>query len=518
LISIQTALLVGLGFLVASLLVVLLTPAYRARTVRLTTARVRASLPATEQELKADKDRIRAENALRVHRLEQQLEQFKFGSARQLVEVSRRDGIINTLTADVAQLKSDLEAAQNARNVLEHTIADRLPRVEQRLIEAKKLLFQRDREVATIGEEAQRTQRALVESVQINAQQRAEIDRLTMALETRGALNRGGLSDPAFDTEVAMKSEIEALRARTRDQASLIERLQGGAGAAGENALGSGAATPIPEVVRMQRELLLTESIVKQPIDLSGPSLDQQASHEVEIRQRDQRLEDQAREIATLKASLATYAEEAAGVSERGSSIKDSRIAMKSRISGLQVQTEGQAETIRKLRAEISGLNEQLARQAQHFMEEMRRLGAGTLPAAGSARRTAPPTDRKAVSLTQRITDAKPELSLGVNAVSRPVLVKSDTAPPAAPAAAPAETAEPEQSSTVVAVSDTVETDAVAFAKDEQSDVGTSDATQADVAEEAADAAAAAKAEPTPARPAVARPRLIDRLTDYGKA
>ena len=514
-ISIQTALLVGLGFLVASLLVVLLTPAYRARTVRLTTARVRASLPVTEQELKADKDRMRAENALRVHRLEQQLEQFKFGSARQLVEVSRRDGIINTLNGEVAQAKSDLEAAQNARNVLEHTIADRLPRVEQRLIEAKKLLFQRDREVAAIAEEAQRTQRALVEAMQINAQQRAGIDRLTMALETRGSLNRGALSDPAFDTEVAMKSEIAALRARARDQASLIERLQGSAGAAGGNAAGSGAATPIPEVVRMQRELMSSESIGRQTIDLSGPSLDQQLQHEVAIRQRDQRLEDQAREIATLRASLAAYAEDAAGSNERGSSIKDSRIAMKSRISGLQVQTDGQAETIRKLRAETSGLNEQLARQAQHFMEEMRRLGAGTLPAAGSARRAAAPTDRKAIPLTQRITDAKPELSLGVNAVSRPVLVRSGTATAPVPVTVPpAETPGSEQPSEVTVASENAGTDAVAFANDGQSDGGNPEATHADVASETAEGSV----EPGPARPAVARPRLIDRLTDYGKA
>ena len=508
-ISIQTALLVGLGFLVASLLVVLLTPAYRARTVRLTTARVRASLPVTEQELKADKDRMRAENALRVHRLEQQLEQFKFGSARQLVEVSRRDGIINTLNGEVAQAKSDLEAAQNARNVLEHTIADRLPRVEQRLIEAKKLLFQRDREVAAIAEEAQRTQRALVESMQINAQQRAGIDRLTMALETRGSLNRGALSDPAFDTEVAMKSEIAALRARARDQASLIERLQGSAGAAGGNAAGS-SATPIPEVVRMQRELMSSESIGRQTID-------QQLQHEVEIRQRDQRLEDQAREIAILKASLAAYAEDAAGSSERGSSIKDSRIAMKSRISGLQVQTDGQAEAIRKLRAETSGLNEQLARQAQHFMEEIRRLGAGTLPAAGSARRAAAPTDRKAIPLTQRITEAKPELSLGVNAVSRPVLVRSGTATAPVPVPAivpPAETPVSEQPSAVTVASEKAGTDAVAFANDGQSDGGNLDATHADVAGETVESSV----EPGPARPAVARPRLIDRLTDYGKA
>ncbi len=512
-ISNQTALLVVLGFLVASLLVVLLTPAYRSRTVRLTTARVRASLPTTEQELKADKDRIRAENALRVHRLEQQLHQFKFGSARQLIEVSRRDGIINTLTSQTEQLASDLEAAQNARNVLEHTIADRLPRVEQRLIEAKKLLFQRDRDVATIGDDAARTQRALVESVQINAQQRAEIDRLTMVLETRGAMNRGGLSDPAFDVEVAMKSEIEALRARARDQASLIERLQSGdRGAAGGNSIGSHIAPPIPEVVRLQRELMLTEAVNK-PVELSGANNERES----ELRRLNQFIDDQAREISSLKASLASYTDESAGVGERGASIKDSRIAMKSRLSGLQVQTESQAEAIRKLRAELAGLNEQLARQAQHFMEEMRRLGAGTLPASGSSRPSASASVRRAITLTQRITDAKPELALGVGGVSRPVLVKSDAvaapAPTPVPVAAPASVPPADAAEPMATASDK---DIVDFVSDEQSDGAAAIVTPAE-----GDVSAASEADETDGasdRPAVARSRLLDRLTDYGKA
>ncbi len=527
-ISIQTALLVGLGFLVASLFVVLLTPAYRSRTVRLTTERVRASLPTTEQELKADKDRIRAENALRVHRLEQQLDQFKFGSARQLIEVSRRDGIINTLNGQVEQLTTDIDAAQNARTVLEHTIADRLPRVEQRLIEAKKLLFQRDRDISALTEDASRTQRALVEAVQINAQQRVEIDRLNMVLETRGALNRGGLSDPAFDAELAMKSEIEALRARSRDQAALIERMQSGEKSAPvEHVTGSSASTQIPEVVRMQRELMLTETGGRSASDGLGIAPQERFELESELRLRDQRIDDQKQEIARLKATLQSYTEEpsnGAG-SDRGSIIKDSKIAMKSRLSGLQVQTEGQAETIAKLRTELAAANEQLARQAQHFMEEMRRLGAGTLPASGSARRSASAVERRVPSLTQRITEAKPELVLGVNGISRPVLVKSDAAPvavtPPAPAASVQKPDEPKpeiaaETVTVAVDNEAGDKDIVEFVKDELTDTAASGVAPSDAAEPSASQPAEAEAAAT--RPAAPRPRLIDRLSDYGKA
>ena len=506
-ISIQTALLVGLGFLIASLLVVLLTPAYRSRTVRLTAERIRASLPVTEQELKADKDRIRAENAMRVHRLEQQLDQFKFGSARQLVEVSRRDGTINTLTGQIEQLKTEFDAAQNARNVLEQTIADRLPRVEQRLIEAKKLLFQRDRDIAALNDDAARTQRALVEAVQINAQQRAEIDRLTMVLETRGAQNRDGLSDPTFDAELAMKSEIEALRARGRDQASLIDRLRGGATGDGPAATSAtDISSPIPEVVRMQRGLLTSDVGGKASPDVAAEVREQQHLYEVELRQRDQKIEDQTQEIARLTAALGAYQDDAAG-GARASSIKDSKIAMKSRLSALQVQTEGQAETIRKLRSEVASSNERLARQAQHFMEEMRRLGAGTLPATGASRRP-PTTAAERRSLTQRITEAKPDLALGLNGANRPVLVKSDAA-----AAVPT----PAPTPTLVQPAD--EPKPIGAAKEETADIAAAvaPAPEPEPPQSSASQPSAPEAAATVNRPAAARPRLLDRITDYGK-
>lgn len=500
-ISIQTAMFVALGFFIASLLVVLLTPAYRARTVRLTSERVRAALPTTEAELRADKDRIRADNALRIHRLETELEQYKFDAARQLIEVGRRDGQINALTSSLDVSRAEMETALNARNVLEQTIADRLPKVEQRLIEAKKLLFQRDREIANLAQDAERTQRALVEAVQINAQQRSEIERLNMVVDTRAAQNRDGLADPAFDAELALRSEIEALRSRTRDQASLLERLQGGEGTNATNTPDEDDAA-LPEVVRLQRDLVRAETALKALNDAASAGQVDQSRYDTDVRARDQKIEDQAQEIARLAAALAIYEAGPEAGAERGLSIKDSKIAMKSRLSSLQVQTTAQAETIRKLRAEVAASNEKLARQAQHFMEQMRRLGAGTLPASAQLRRPASIAERR--TLTQRISEAKPELAHGVHAVNRPVLVKSEPAAPPAP--------KPE---VVKAEAVTVEEAPVVNA----SSGGTNGANSHDEPKAAVEPTAIpASDEGDIVRPAVAvRPRLMDRITDYGK-
>jgi hypothetical protein len=440
-ITIQSILLVLLGLLIASLVVLLWAPAYRARIARLTADRVRTSLPLTEAEVRADRDRIRAENAIRVHKLQVLLEQGRLTGARQSIELNRRDGVINTLQSQVERLNSENEEARNARHVLEQTIADRVPRVEQRLTEAKKLLDQRDRDITALTSEATKTMRALDEALQINTQQRQDLERANTVLSTRAAQNRDGLSDPKFDAEVALTSEIEALRARARDQGALIARLQGieyEAHNAGSNSgsnsgsnvtpIGSAAAlnsskAGASEIERLHREIAALEQQLKHTRSPGGDSLGapERAKLDAELALRSQRIEDQAIEIAQLKGSLAAYKSDDPNT-ERSISLRDSKIALKARLGSLQAQTDAQVETIRKLRAELAASNERMARQAQHFMDEMRRLGAGTLPTSAPAS----PADRRQQaqgpapkrSLASRITEAKPELAVPLSVVA----------------------------------------------------------------------------------------------------
>jgi hypothetical protein len=142
-------------------------------------------MPITEAEIRADKDRIRAEYALLVHKLETKLEETNHAAARQLIELNRRDAVISALESDGAKAKTALEEHENARRVLEQTIVDRLPKVEHRLAEAKKLLFQRDREVTDLSRTSEKQGRALEEATQINKQQADELHRLNAALTTR---------------------------------------------------------------------------------------------------------------------------------------------------------------------------------------------------------------------------------------------------------------------------------------------------------------------------------------------
>src|SRR5262245_175247 len=380
--------LVALGFLGASLLGLLVASAFWSRAVRLTTTRIKESMPVSEPEIKADRDRLRAEYAIKVHKLEMQLDTARLERARQLIEINRREASISTLETDVVQLKADLEENQNARRVLEQTVADKLPRVEARLNEAKRLLFNRDREIAELTAGARRHKSALEEASSINAQQNAQIERLTTAVTTRGGRGRQAVADAGPEGEVALRAEIEQLRGKAREQAMLIDRLQRGLGrgyAVSASGNGTGAEG---EVTGAQRKISEAEDVIGAVRAATAEGGADGAVYEREIRALKANVQDQAGEIARLKAALAAF--EQGGQS---GGLKDSRIALKARLGSAQALVDQQTATIGKLRAELAATHERLARQAAHFMGEMRRIGstqsaAARRPMRGEERRT----------------------------------------------------------------------------------------------------------------------------------
>lgn len=431
-VSIQNVMLVALGFLLATFVVVMIAPAYRNRAVRLTTEAIKRAMPLTEAEIRADKDRLRAEYAISIHRLEMKLEEANLGAARQMVEINRRDANISRLEGDIGRLSTSLEELENARRVLEQTITDRLPKVESRLGEAKKMLFQRDREISILSTSAQKQTSALDEMTQITTQQRDEIHRLNAALATRAARNRESLGDSRFDGEVALRSEIEALRAKNRDQAAQLSKLQAQlarrGGLPGEPAdrrdLNSGGHESETELKRMAAALAEAEAKLSLA---TGPSA-ATAALEREIEAIKAKAGEQASEIARLKASLAAY--EGAGKRADG----DDRLKLKAELAALRVEADEQRQTIERLRAEVAAANERMARQSSHYRDEIRRLGVGTLPVASDARALADqPAERR--SLAKRISEPRAPRSGTADSnagAERPVATRIETAKPLA--------------------------------------------------------------------------------------
>jgi hypothetical protein len=110
---------------------------------------------------------------------------------------------------------------------------------------------------------------------------------------------------------------------------------------------------------------------------------------ERELRGLRAKIDDQTGEIARLKAALEVFEQR-----ETADGAKPSKTALRARLGSAQAQADQQAGTISQLRVELAAANERLARQAAHFMKEMRRLGGGAQPTTG--RRAARGAERHA--------------------------------------------------------------------------------------------------------------------------
>jgi chromosome segregation ATPase len=404
--TIQYTMLVLLGFLLATLIALLLAPAFWNRAVRLTSDRVRRGLPASEAEIRADKDQLRAQYAMRVNRLEKKIEEAMLSTARQKIELNRRDAGIATLETQISRQRSALEEHENARTVLEQTVAERVPAIEAKLGEARKLLMLRDKEIAALNQAARRQHEAMEDARAINQRQASEIERLKSQVLAYDAQTRRGLRDADVEGELALRSELDALRARVRDQMELIDRLNSEVSQHRSNAavpplaIGTGLsdfasvegeATAL--VAQLQAELQSVRAQLQEA--KARPSSESDASSRPppgpaeELRALKALTDEQESEIVQLRAELQTIAGAGEGSSRGMPSLRDNRVAMKARINGLEAKLAQQTTTIDRLRAELAAANERAARQGAQFMEEMRQLGVGTHATRGRSARNA---------------------------------------------------------------------------------------------------------------------------------
>jgi len=363
-ITIQSGMLIALGFLAAALFGLLVAPAFWRRAVRLTTRRIKDTMPLSEMEIAADRDRIRAEYAIKMHKLETLVEQVRLAGARQQIEINRRDARVNMLEADLERLQASYEEVQNAKRVLEQTIAERLPRVESRLTEAKKVLHAREREVGELTRTTEKQIQALATAGSLNAEQKSEIERLKDIVSSYELRPGGG--------QAGARAELEALRAKAREQAQLLARMQNSAGRRAGALLGA---------------------------DSSGAGAEN-ADAELQLTALRAKNEDQNAEIARLNAAIAVFEKSADG--EMLGSIRESRLALKARVQSLEALSVQQAEIVAKLRNELAASNERLAQQAAHFTGELKRLGTGGGTAQTRRRGVAAPRP----SLAERVAQA----------------------------------------------------------------------------------------------------------------
>src|ERR1700726_2715258 len=119
---IEPIMFVGIGFLVAGLLVIGVIPLVHARAERLTTRRLEALTPLSMAEIQADKDQLRAEFAMSTRRLEMTVEQLKARSTSQFGELGRKSDAIGRLKGDIDEKIAVIQALEAHQKALENHI------------------------------------------------------------------------------------------------------------------------------------------------------------------------------------------------------------------------------------------------------------------------------------------------------------------------------------------------------------------------------------------------------------
>ncbi len=115
---IEPIMFIGIGFLVAGLLVIGVIPLVHARAVRLTRRRLEAVTPMSLAEIQAEKDQLRAEFAMTTRRLEMSVEQMKAKTTTQLAEIGKKSEAVGRLRIELNEKTEAMYALEASEKQL----------------------------------------------------------------------------------------------------------------------------------------------------------------------------------------------------------------------------------------------------------------------------------------------------------------------------------------------------------------------------------------------------------------
>ena len=150
----QSSLIFVLGFLSAGFIALIVAPMVWRRAVALTRRRIEASIPLSQSEIQADKDRLRAEFAMATRRLEINFKNFREKSAAQIVEINRNREELKQLMVERSERHealAKLEAQAGGIRAELRKREDELQILTGKLEQAENLLQQRDTEIEKLG-------------------------------------------------------------------------------------------------------------------------------------------------------------------------------------------------------------------------------------------------------------------------------------------------------------------------------------------------------------------------------
>ncbi|ESY88676.1 hypothetical protein X739_02635 [Mesorhizobium sp. LNHC220B00] len=238
---VQSVLFFALGFLCAGFLALMVAPAVWRRAVALTRRRIEASIPLTQAEIQADKDRIRAEYAMTTRRLEINVKTLREKAAEQLVEINRGREALKALAVErtdknhaLAELGAKNEALRQREEEL-HELSERLKeterKLERRALDFEKLEHMYDdasfasssRQIELVARESELQK--LASDISLLRGQRKEADRRSQEIAAESKAARDALK--AEKKRVAeLDKKVERLLAALADREDKLDRRE----------------------------------------------------------------------------------------------------------------------------------------------------------------------------------------------------------------------------------------------------------------------------------------------------
>src|ERR1700730_13117665 len=215
----------ALGFLLGCLIALMLAPPLWNRAVRLTTRKIEATMPMSLADIQADKDQLRAEFAIDLRKVEVALDKAKEKATRELIEANKRRVEIAVVNTDLAAAKAQLQENENANRVLQQTIKRRLPDLDSRLKAAKKALAELESVNAELRTKVDSQSEAFKTARTTLHNQRSDIERLRVALESGSGAGVRGLGKADART-LAESQRLSAELSKTQEE---LERAKTGA-------------------------------------------------------------------------------------------------------------------------------------------------------------------------------------------------------------------------------------------------------------------------------------------------
>ncbi|MER8907031.1 hypothetical protein NKH99_05020 [Mesorhizobium sp. M0854] len=238
---VQSILFFVLGFLCAGFLALMIAPAVWRRAVALTRKRVEGSMPLTLAEIQADKDRIRAEFAVSVRRLEMTVKSLREKAAEQLVEIGRdREALKelaaerqdkNRVVADLTASGEELRKRDEQLQQLSERLAETERALEKRGLELRKLEHMYDdasfssssRQIELVARESELQK--LASDISLLRGQRKETDRRCQELAAESKVLRDALKAEKKRTG-DLEKKVERLLASLADREDRLERRE----------------------------------------------------------------------------------------------------------------------------------------------------------------------------------------------------------------------------------------------------------------------------------------------------